>query len=288
MKTKTLVIAFILVAAVGVTGYRFMVRYQRISAAANAVNNAKLQEGQQHYNTAAEYWQKAAALLPEESKKERSLYLYEAGYDLYRIAKYKEALPLYKQSLGISREIGDKKQEGVTLDNIGQIYKEQGDYSTALKYLEQSIVIRRGIGDRQGEGAMLNGIGLIYFALGDYTAALKYLEQSLGLFREIGDKMHEGGSLSNIAMAAYFAKGDSAAALKYLEQSLVIRREIGDKAGEAVTNEDIGRMYEKQGDLRAAEQHMSRAVQLAEEIGHPKLEYIRTALEDIRAKLRGK
>ncbi len=33
-----------------------------------------------------------------------------AIYDLKRIGKYKEVLPLFEQSLSISREIGDKNQ----------------------------------------------------------------------------------------------------------------------------------------------------------------------------------
>jgi hypothetical protein len=67
------------------------------------------------YAKAAAYWQKAAALLPENKKQERSLCLHEAGYDLDRVSRHSEALPLYEQSLAINREI-DKKQEGVSLN----------------------------------------------------------------------------------------------------------------------------------------------------------------------------
>ena len=182
-------------------------KQRRISAAATNADQAKLQELQLRYAKAAEYWQKAAALLPEEEKKDRAYYLNAAGEDLYRIAKYKEALPLFEQSLAIDQEIGDKAGEGTTLNNISQIYDAKGDYGTALKYLEQS---------------------------------------------------------------------------------LAIRKEIGDKAGEAVTSWNIGMIYKAQGDLAKAEQYMSRTVQLDEEIGHPDLEKDREALEQVRAKLRGK
>ena len=46
-----------------------------ISAAATNAEQAKLQEVQLRYAEAAEYWQKAAGLLPEGEKKDRSLYL---------------------------------------------------------------------------------------------------------------------------------------------------------------------------------------------------------------------
>ncbi len=124
-----------------------------ISAARTYVELAKLQEVQLRYAKAAKYWQKASALLPKESKKERAYYLNTAGYDLDRISRYNDALPLYEQSLSISQEIGDRVEEGTTLNNISQIYKARGDYDTALKYLEQSLSISQEIGNRAGEGA---------------------------------------------------------------------------------------------------------------------------------------
>ncbi|MCW5207012.1 tetratricopeptide repeat protein, partial [Desulfobulbus sp. F5] len=161
---------------------------QSIAAAEAHADNARLQEVQLRYAKAAGYWQKAAALLPEDSKKERSLYLGNAGEDLYRVSRYSEALPLYEQSLAINRELGDKEGEGTTLNNISQIYHAQGDYTTALKYLEQSLVIHREVGNRAMEGVTLNNISLIYDARGDSATALTYLEQSLVIRREIGDK----------------------------------------------------------------------------------------------------
>ncbi|MCI5139004.1 MAG: hypothetical protein D3922_11460, partial [Candidatus Electrothrix sp. AR1] len=167
-------------------------RQRRISAAATNVDQAKLQEVQLRYAKAAEYWQKAAALLPEGEKKDRSLYLHQAGYDLHRISRYSEALPLYEQSLALYQEINDRAGEGTALNNISQIYHARGDYDTALRYLEQSLDIRREIGDRAGEGTTLNNISQIYKARGDYDKALKYLEQSLDIRREIGDRAGEG------------------------------------------------------------------------------------------------
>ncbi len=209
------------------------VKRYSIAAEANA-DLAKLQEVQLRYAKAAEYWQKAAALLPPEQKKECLLYLGNAGYDLYRIARYAEAMPLFEQSLRISQEIGDKAGEGEALSNIGAIHHAKGDYTTALKYLKQSVRIMQEIGDKTGEGATLMNIGVIQHAKGEYAAALKHLEQSLRIMQKIGDKLGKGTTLNNISQI-YQARGDYPTALKYLEQSLRIMQEIGDKAGEGAT-----------------------------------------------------
>ena len=98
-----------------------------LAAAEAHADNARLQRIQLRYAKAAAYWQKAAALLPDDKKKERSLYLHNAAFDLDRVARYSEALSLYEQSLAIDKEIGDKEGEGETLNNISQIYDARGD-----------------------------------------------------------------------------------------------------------------------------------------------------------------
>ncbi|MBA4391774.1 MAG: hypothetical protein C0399_12680, partial [Syntrophus sp. (in: bacteria)] len=102
------------------------------------------------------------------------------------------AIDSLQQVLNICREIGDKKGEGVTINNISQIYDARGDYDTALDYLKQSLAIFQEIGNKEGEGTTLNNISQIYRARGDYDTALDYLKQSLAIFQEIGNKEGEG------------------------------------------------------------------------------------------------
>lgn len=121
-------------------------RQRRISAAATNADQAKLQEVQLRYAKAAEYWQKAADLLPETEKKDKAYYLNQAGYDLDRISRYSEALPLYEQSLAIRQEIGDRAGEAVTSWNIGMIYKKQGNLAKAEQYMARTVAIDEAIG----------------------------------------------------------------------------------------------------------------------------------------------
>ena len=108
----------------------------------------------------------------------------------------------------------DRKFEGITLNNISQVYDARGDYDQAMKYLEESLAIQREVGDRDGEGTTLNNIAAIYYAWGDY-ARVKYLEESLAIQREIGHWCSGGATLNNIA-EIYHARGDYDQALKYL------------------------------------------------------------------------
>ncbi|MCX7088945.1 MAG: tetratricopeptide repeat protein [Methylococcales bacterium] len=166
---------------------------------------------------------------------------------LYAVSSYNEAHALYEELLPIQRELKDKKSEGVTLNNISQIYAAKGDYDTALRYLSDSLKIDHELGDKQGEGATLNNISQIYAAKGDYDTALRYLTDSLKIDHELGDKAGEGATLNNLATIAH-AKGDYDTALRYLTDSLKIRQDIGDKAGEGATLNNISQIYKVRGD----------------------------------------
>jgi tetratricopeptide (TPR) repeat protein len=246
-------------------------RQRRISAAATNADQADLQRVQLRYAKAAEYWQKAAALLPKGEKKDRAHHLHEAGYDLRRLSRSTEAQPLYEQSLALYREIGDRAGEGTTLGNMGAIYHARGDYDTALKYLEQSLEIRQEVGDRAGEGTTLNNISLIYDARGDYDKALKYLEQSLKIRQEVGDRAGEGVTQNNIS-GIHWAQGDYTTALKYLEQSLEIRQEIGDRAGEGTILNNISQIYGARGDDDTAFKYLEQSLEISRKIGNRAME----------------
>lgn len=216
------------------------------------------------YQMAMQRW--LQLLLQSDIPKIRGTALGQYGKQLLHIGSYDMALKYLNQSLAIRREIGDRYGEGVTLNNISQVFKAQADYTKALDYLEQSLVIRQEIGDKAGEGATRNNISLIFRVRGDYSRALDYLEQSLVIQQEIGDKQGEGRTLTNISQI-YDSRGDHVAALDYLNQSLAIQQEIGDKQGEGTTINNIAAISHAQGNYVQAFGYLSQSLTIQQEIG---------------------
>ncbi|MCI5133309.1 MAG: tetratricopeptide repeat protein, partial [Candidatus Electrothrix sp. EH2] len=171
------------------------------------------------YQTLLDHW--LPGICRSEDKQTRAEALGQTGKQLLHIGSYGTALNYLKQSLEMSREIGDKSGQGATLNNISQIYDARGNYETALNYLKQSLEIMQEIGDKSGQGTTLNNISQIYDAQGDYETALNYLKQSLEIRREIGDKSGQGTTLNNISQI-FKVRGDYETALNYLKQSLEI------------------------------------------------------------------
>jgi tetratricopeptide (TPR) repeat protein len=190
----------------------------------------------------------------------------DIGEAYHYSAEYAKALENFEKSLAISRQIGDRQGEGVTLNNLATTAHAKGDYDTALRYLEQSLAIQQQIGDRQGEGQSLNNISQIYDAKGDYDTALRYLEQSLAIRQQIGDRQGEGATLNNLAGIAR-AKGDYDSALRYLEQSLAICQQIGDRKVEGTTLNNISQIYDAKGDYDRALGYLEQSLAIQQQIG---------------------
>ncbi|MBD2126487.1 CHAT domain-containing protein [Microcoleus sp. FACHB-1] len=176
------------------------------------------------------------------------------------IAKYEEALPLY-------RAVGDKAREGSTLNNIGLIYDDLGETQKALDFYNQSLPLARAVSDKATEAVILSNIGAVYDALGERQKALEYYNQSLPLFRGVDNYAGEARTLNNIGLV-YSALGEKQKALDSYNQSLLLKRTLDNKATEAVTLNNIGRVYDDLGEKQKALDYYNQSLPLFRAVGN--------------------
>ena len=176
------------------------------------------------------------------------------------IAKYEEALKLY-------REAGDRGMEATTLNNIGLVYSQLGEKQKALEYYSQSLPLTRAVGDRGGEALTLTSIGQVYSELGEQQKALEYYSQSLPLTRAVGDHGGEALTLHNIG-SVYSDLGEKQKALEYYNQSLPLTRATSDRGGEALTLNNIGSVYSDLGEKQKALEYYSQSLPLSRATGN--------------------
>jgi tetratricopeptide (TPR) repeat protein len=62
----------------------------------------------------------------------------------------------------MEREVGHRRSEASTLNNIGSVSDDFGQKQKAIDFYNQAVAIRRAIGDRGGEANTLNNIGATY------------------------------------------------------------------------------------------------------------------------------
>jgi CHAT domain-containing protein/tetratricopeptide (TPR) repeat protein len=175
------------------------------------------------------------------------------------IAKYAEALRLY-------REIGDRKNEAAALNNIGAVYDAFDEMQKALEYYNQALPLRRAAGDRKGEALTLISIGRVYNNLGEKQKALEFYNQAAPIVRELAD---DGLAvrLSSSVGSLYKSVGSLQEALKYHTLALTLSRKLGDRKNEAAALNNIGAVYSSGGQPPKALEHYTQALSLYRILG---------------------
>jgi tetratricopeptide (TPR) repeat protein len=77
------------------------------------------------------------------------------------VGRLEEAITAHQDAAAIYRETGDRQNEGMALDNLGNALREVGRFEEAITAHQDAAAIFRETGDRQSED----------FALEDLEAA---------------------------------------------------------------------------------------------------------------------
>jgi tetratricopeptide (TPR) repeat protein len=216
--------------------------------------------------------------------KEAGIYFEKAGDEIYSnekgiehiydylactyqfLSKNDKALKYYEKSLRIFEAIGNRQGQGVTLNNIGEIYRAWGKYDQAIEYYKKSLRMSQEVEDRRGQGITLSNIGLVYYTGGNYDEALQYYNESLKVFEELGHLQGQGRTLNNIG-ELHRMRGNLNQAIYYYEKSLDLAEHVGDRQGEGITFNNIGQIYQAWGRWGSAVDYYMKSLKIAEEIG---------------------
>ena len=208
------------------------------------------------------------------------------------LSNYPQAIKYYEQDLIITRELNDRRGEGITLGNLGNAYFSLNLNSQALEFFEQALLIAQKIKDRKDEGNALGNLGNLYSAITNYAKAIEYHSQSLSIAQEINDLKGEGKAFgclgsayrhqSNYSKAlecvqkyleiARKIEDQYAEALDYLQAALNIVKETGQRSTEAIILYNLVEVYLKLGDRDMAQESCDKALVIATELDLPDLE----------------
>lgn len=223
-----------------------------------------------HLSPAIEYCQKSLQLYREiGDRRGEGKTLNQLGNILLLQGDHEGGKQYYDQFLSISREIGDRWGEGQVVRNIGDIYLSQYDYRGASKYFEEALDITRQIGNRTIESSALVGLGNVYLEQAEYTKAKSLFEQSLNIAREIGNKPWEAKTLNQIGLF-FHRLGDYVRAKSYYEQSIEIFQQLGNRLSQSRVLTDLSLLYHHLGDDEAAEEMGRSAYLMVQEVNHPR------------------
>ncbi|WP_443193740.1 tetratricopeptide repeat protein [Nostoc sp. UHCC 0926] len=108
-----------------------------------------------------DFGEKAQAL-PKNNQLSEIERLNEEAIKESRQDQSKEALQRLQKALAISRELGERSWEAVTLNNIGRVYQSQKKYPEALQSYQQALLINKELGDLVRLGKTYSNIGYLF------------------------------------------------------------------------------------------------------------------------------
>ena len=87
---------------------------------------------------------------------------------------------MYERSLAHFRQIGDRKNEGIALGNMGDIYLALGDLARARECIGQCLALARDDQDVDAEAAAINSLGSLRAVVNDQDGAICHFKQAPG------------------------------------------------------------------------------------------------------------
>jgi hypothetical protein len=168
--------------------------------------------GRPYLETAAERFR--AAGLPAEA----AAALHILTLTLGDVAEYEAALQASSEAVALSRQAGDRRQEGISLRRMAIVYLEQLKFAEALPFAEAALALHRGVGDRTEEMHALNALGIIHAWLQHPAESEALLRGSLELAEATVSTIGALNAIANLCFIHYGWRGEYAAGLVFLAQ----------------------------------------------------------------------
>lgn len=172
------------------------------------------------------------------------------------------AIGYSRQALELGIEIGDKKGIAASYNNLGVAYRMQGGLDKSLEYYLIALKIYEELGNKEGIATLKNNIANIYSMKKEYGQAMRYIEESYNIFIELNDKNRIIGSMNNMGNLnldlQLYEK-----AMKNYSEAYQLSKQSGVKFADPLNN--LGNIYFKQGNYQKAIEHYNLALEIEEE-----------------------
>ncbi len=179
---------------------------------------------------------------------------------------YPQSLEFRQKALAIALEIGNLGDQATASNNIATIYMSQGEYTKAIDFVKQALKIALEQKHPSDEITYRANLGMIYGNWGRYSESLEALQYSLKQAGQLGQSSPKALLLTAIA-SVYGFQGDYAKALTNLQEARTIYQKIGEPIGMIHALGTTGTMYRKLGQLPQALDFQQQALTMAQAIG---------------------
>jgi diguanylate cyclase (GGDEF)-like protein len=180
-----------------------------------------------------------------------------------RMGDYAQAIHIYDRALMAQRSAGMRREQAVTLHNLGRAHENLLEWDSAEKSFQESLTISRELTYARGEAYALRGLGAVANARGNPESALSTLERASALQRQTPDaRLHaqiqlaRGNSLHQLKRLS--------ASVDALEEALKVFQQADSLTELRATHAELASVLADQGNWREAYAHLASAKETAE------------------------
>ena len=184
-------------------------------------------------------------------RRNEALTLLQAGGARYLLGESRAALDLFEHSLTMWRAIDDRIKIAAALSNAAVCLNNLGEPARALAYYSEALPLLQSADRRPAEANTLSNIGRVHATLGEHQQALDYFERALPIWA-LSDDARQPNTLANIGLE-HWTLGQPTLARTYLEQALALYRQQGDNNGVALVLNNLGLVLKSDEPARARE-----------------------------------
>ncbi|MBT0810414.1 tetratricopeptide repeat-containing sensor histidine kinase [Litoribacter ruber] len=172
---------------------------------------------------------------------------------------HERALEYYEYALVLSKEIGNKKEEGYALNNIAQILNYQGHPTEALEYYKEAERIFKSIDHQEGLGYTYIGFSAVYNKLERYIDAIQAIDKSMEI---------RGNHIDRNYLTSILFRGDFFLKLKdfdraYQDYELYFEHVKGNYTrGEMTAFKRFAEWHYQNGNTRQAMEYAHKALEI--------------------------
>jgi tetratricopeptide (TPR) repeat protein len=154
-------------------------------------------------------------------------FLYGYGRMAWVNGELEKSIPSRQKALALSRELGDRRNEGWSLTHLAiSSINQPEEHDAAIVQCQEGLTILREVNDKPGIAQGLNNLGELFRASGDYGRARDLYEECLIVCRETGEIIREAMLYANLGFVAY-QEGDYKRARDLAASSMRPMVEIG-------------------------------------------------------------
>jgi diguanylate cyclase (GGDEF)-like protein len=223
-----------------------------------------LQGVQGEYAAGLSGLKRAQALFEEIDLPDHALTALNAIAILYnRMGDYAQAIHIYERALKAQRDAGMRREQAVTLHNLGRAHENLLEWDAAEKSFRESLAISSELSYPRGEAYALRGLGAVENAKGHPQSALTTLERASTLQRQTPDaRLHAQIQLAR--GIAFHQLRRLSASVDALEEALAVFQQADSLTELRATHAELASVLADQGNWHDAYTHLASAKETAE------------------------